>query len=91
MYTYNYESTDIPSVVRTRVIQSYHEETWFNSNVLHNRVSIPRFGSPSRTLDNYEVCDTRLKQYLSELNELTEYQDKYLAHTPSVKKPVRYY
>ncbi|CAH8833443.1 unnamed protein product [Trichobilharzia szidati] len=68
-----------------------NEETWFNSNVLHNRVSIPRFGSPSRTLDDYEVCDTRLKQYLSELNELTEYQDKYLAHTPSVKKPVRYY
>ncbi|CAH8474569.1 unnamed protein product [Heterobilharzia americana] len=61
------------------------KETWFNSNVLHNRVSIPRFGSPSRTQEDYRVCNTRLKQYLTGLNEVTEYQDKYLAHTPSIK------
>ncbi|CAH8474554.1 unnamed protein product [Heterobilharzia americana] len=87
-------STNLPGEIKMafgRAAPGYYaqkypnKETWFNSNVLHNRVSIPRFGSPSRTQEDYRVCNTRLKQYLTGLNEVTEYQDKYLAHTPSIK------
>uniref|UniRef100_A0A5K4ENW6 Uncharacterized protein n=1 Tax=Schistosoma mansoni TaxID=6183 RepID=A0A5K4ENW6_SCHMA len=65
------------------------KETWFNSTALHRHIPIIRFNPFSRDLDNYKNDDDEYKKYLYRVNELTEYQDKYLAHTPSLRKQIK--
>ncbi|CAH8456141.1 unnamed protein product [Schistosoma margrebowiei] len=85
--------TNIPGPIKMafgRAVPGYYaqkypsKETWFNSNALHRHIPIIRFNPFSRNLDNYKNYNNEYKEHLYRVNELTEYQDKYLANTPSL-------
>ncbi|CAH8447189.1 unnamed protein product [Schistosoma turkestanicum] len=69
--------------------KSSNKKTWFDSDVLHHHVPILKFDPSPRNLDDYKKYYDNYKECLHNVNKLTEYQDKYLIHTPSLKKPTR--
>ncbi|KAK4472242.1 hypothetical protein MN116_003513 [Schistosoma mekongi] len=87
--------TNIPGSIRMafgRAAPGYYakkypgKETWFHSNVLHFHTSLPRYNPFSRNLDSYQSDDYQFKNYLFNINDITEYQDKYLLHTTIIKR-----